>query len=224
MTQQAFDGIEDGTDPWQPARTAPLLTPRSARTMTLFLIGRIMSDRCDTLCCIRNLSAGGLKAEVRAPFVVGEPIRIEFRNGDIMPSSVRWVDRRAIGVQFDTPVDVERMLSECSTVRRPSAALAPRAPRMPTNCPAEVRIEGRVHRVSVEDLSQGGAKLATALPLEKDMLLTLTVPGLDPLRGVVRWVRGDRVGVAFLEPIAFAVLAEWLNDPSIRYAAILPGE
>lgn len=224
MTLRAFDGIDDGSDPWQPARTAPLLTPRSPRTMTLFLIGRIISDRFDALCCIRNLSAGGLKAEVRSPFVVGEPIKVEFRNGDIVPSLVRWVDRRSIGVQFDTPVDVERMLTECSTVRRPSAALAPRAPRMPTSCRADVRIDGRVHRVSLEDLSQGGAKLATKIPLEKDGLLTLAVPGLEPQRAVVRWVRADKVGIAFLEPIAFAVLAEWLNDPSIRYAAILSGD
>lgn len=214
-------GLAD--DPWMPAKAAPLLTPRAPRTMTLLLIGRIISDRVDALCCIRNISAGGLKAEVRADFAMGEAIRVEFRNGDIISGTVRWMDRRAIGVQFDEPINVGQLLSESSTVRRPSALPVPRAPRMPVNCHAEVRIDGQAHRVGLVDLSQGGAKFVTKAKLAKDDIVTLAVAGLDPVRGVVRWIRGDKIGVAFLESIAFAALAEWLNDPARRYAAALEG-
>ncbi|WP_380874074.1 hypothetical protein ACFB49_45610 [Sphingomonas sp. DBB INV C78] len=209
-----FDAADDA---WMPARTAPLLTPRAPRTMTLLLIGRVTSDRFDALCCIRNLSEGGLKAEVRAKFTIGEAIRIEFRNGDVVTGAVRWTDRKSIGVQFDSPIDVDRLLAESSTVRRPSNLPQPRSPRMPTNCRAEIRVTGKSHRVALTDLSQGGAKLETKVPLAKDDMLTLAVPGLEPMRAVVRWVRGEAVGIAFMQSIAFATLAEWLNDPKVRY-------
>ena len=217
LSSSAAGGDHNGD--WLPSRAAPLMTPRSPRTIALLLIARITSDRYDALCCVRNLSSGGLKADVRARFVVGERIRIEFRNGDVIAGEVRWTDRRSIGVQFDAAIDVERLLSQSSTSWRRPGGQVPRAPRLPTSCPAELKTNGRIHRVSVVDLSQGGAKLAVTAPVEKDELVTLVVPGLPPQKGVVRWAQGGKVGVAFLESIAFATLAEWLVDPATRYSA-----
>lgn len=206
------------TDAQAAAQPIAALAPRSPRLMTLLLVGRITGARADLPCRIRNISTGGLMAEVLADFAVAEHVRIELRNGNAVTGSVRWTDGPRLGIQFDTAVDVERLLSEPSMVRRRATAIVPRAPRLPTDCPAEIRIEGRVRRAAMVDLSQGGAKLVTAAPLGKGGLLTLAVPGLDPLRAAVRWVAGDRAGIAFLEAIAFTRLAEWLGDPAIRYA------
>ncbi|RJF85717.1 PilZ domain-containing protein [Sphingomonas cavernae] len=218
MTLLSFDHPENSLDtPTRDASSTPV-APRAPRTLTLLLVGRVIGDRRDALCRIRNLSEGGLRAEVRARFTLGESVRIEFRNSDAVTGVVRWTDRKAIGVQFDAPVDVERLLAESTTVRRKGAP-APRAPRLPTSCWADIRIDGHPQRASLLDLSQGGAKLRTRTPLEMGAILILSVPGLEPMRGVVRWVRGDNAGIAFLEPIAFAALAAWLDDPATRYAA-----
>lgn len=191
---------------------------RAPRTMTLLLVGRMIGERSDALCRIRNISDGGLRAEVHAHFEVGERIRIEFRNSDTIAGVVRWADGTVIGVRFDAPVDVARLLAGSAT-QRGEGAQAPRAPRLPTSSWAEIRIGGHVHRAALLDLSQGGAKLRARATLARDAIVTLVVPGLEPVRGVVRWARGEHVGIAFLEPIAFATLAHWLNDPGSRYAA-----
>lgn len=219
MTLLSFEHPGNSAEPTSRDEPVALLAPRAPRTLTLLLVGRIIGDKRDALCRIRNLSEGGLRAEVRARFMIGERVRIEFRNSDAVAGVVRWTDRKAIGVQFDAAVDVERLLAESSTVRRKGAP-APRAPRLPTSCWADIRIDGHPQRASLLDLSQGGAKLRTRTALEIGTMLTLSVPGLEPMRAVVRWVRGENAGIAFFEPIAFATLAAWLDDPATRYAAV----
>lgn len=191
---------------------------RAPRAMTALLVGRIIGERSDALCRIRNISDGGLRAEVHARFDMGEQIRIEFRNGDAVTGEVRWADGNAIGVQFDTPINAARLLAASKT-RPGTRGATPRAPRLPTRSWAEIRAGGHVRRASLVDLSQGGAKLHMRGTLERDAIVTVAMPGLDPARGVVRWVREEHVGIAFLEPIAFVTLAHWLNDPGSRYAA-----
>lgn len=197
----------------------PLIQPRAPRFRTLLLVGRMVSARHDALCRIRNISEGGLMAEARADFAAGECVRIELRNGNSIAGSVRWTDGGTLGIMFDAPADPQRLLSEPAMARQPRVARVPRSPRLPTDCAAEIRIDGRVQRVKLRDLSQGGARLVIAMPLERDALLTLAVPGLGLLRASVRWVRDDQAGIAFLEAIAFATLAEWFDRPALRYAA-----
>jgi hypothetical protein len=33
----------------------------------------------------------------------------------------------------------------------------------------------------------------------------------------VRWAKDGEAGLSFLTPLAFATLARWLDDPSLRY-------
>jgi hypothetical protein len=190
---------------------------RDARTVTLLIVGRIIGDQADGLCRIRNISAGGLMAEVFAQFAVGEPVRIELRNGQVVQGAVRWTKDDTLGVEFEEPVaDLKQLLAEPRPVRRKPGVPLVRAPRLPTDCSADIQLDGRHYLGAVTDLSQGGARLVTSAPLERDRLLTLAIAGLPHLRAAVRWVNEEESGVAFLDPIAFATLARWLDDPTLR--------
>lgn len=194
----------------------PAMQPRAPRTMTILLVGRIIGATADNLCRIRNISEGGLMAEVRSAFAVGEAVRIVLRNGNMAPGQVRWVRDGAIGIQFDAPLDVEKFLADPGS-QKGKAGPVSRAPRLPADAVGEIRFAGRVERVTVTDLSQGGAGIATDLPIAEGTILTLTIAGLNPIRGAVRWVGDGRMGIGFLEPVAFATLAGWLDDPVLRY-------
>ena len=77
---------------------------RDPRSLTLLIVGRITGGNADGLCRIRNISTGGLMAEVCASFAADEAVRIELRNGQVIAGQVRWTRDGALGVQFDTPV------------------------------------------------------------------------------------------------------------------------
>jgi hypothetical protein len=206
----------------QLALTTPVyereLTPRDARMLTVLLVGRVIRPRGDGLCRIRNISAGGLMAEICAPFTVGEHVAIELRNDRILDGVVRWIRPGKIGVQFDQPLtDIAQILSEQRSGQRRRGGPARRSPRLLTDCSADIQMDGHHFHGAMIDLSQHGARLVTNAPMRRDRLLRLTVAGLPPLRATVRWLTEDGAGVTFLDPIAFTVLGEWLEKPELRY-------
>ena len=197
---------------------ARALTPREARMVTVLMVGRILGPLGDGLCRIRNLSAGGLMAEVFAPFAVEDRIGIELRNGFMLDGEVRWTRQGQIGIRFDQPVaDIKSFLAEQRAGLRRRDGYVGRAPRLLVDCSADIRIDGRHHHGVVADISQYGARLVTAAPLVRDGQLSLSVAGLPHLRGAVRWVAEDGAGITFLDPLGFKPLGEWLRDPALRY-------
>jgi hypothetical protein len=194
------------------------LRPRAPRTLTLLLIGRIVGERGDALCRVRNISAGGLMAEAYASFAVGEKLRVEFRNDLALSGSVRWTRDGMLGLEFDEPAaDIKQLLSERSPGQRGPGARQPRALRFAADCQADLKLEGHYYRGAVTDLSLTGARIVTRAPLERDRMLVFAMTGIAQRRAVVRWKGEDGGGIVFLEPLAFGTLAPWLNDASLRY-------
>jgi len=199
-------------------RGAPGRKRRDSRTLTLLLVGRIVGEHTDGLCRIRNISASGLMTEVCGRFSIDESVRIELRNGQSVAGCVRWVEDGKLGVEFDERIaDVQQLLAEPRVTVREDGVPIVRPPRLPTDCSADIQLDGLHHRAAVVDLSQGGARLITSAPLEPEALLTLTIAGLPPVRAAVRWVGGEEAGLTLLTPFAFTTLAQWLNDPALRY-------
>lgn len=54
---------------------------------------------------IRNLSAGGLMAEIAEPLSLGEAVEFEVRGIGWIPGRVAWRVAGRIGVAFDHPID-----------------------------------------------------------------------------------------------------------------------
>jgi len=191
---------------------------RDARTLTLLLVGRISGERSDGLCRIRNISPGGLMAEVFAAFEVGETVHVELRNGQSLAGTVRWTRDGGLGIEFIERVeDIGQLLSEQRSTGAPTKGPKLRAPRLPTDCSADIQVDGRHHLAAVANVSQCGACIATTMSLEPNQLLTLTIAGLPVVQAGVRWVKDGEVGLCFTTPLAFATLAVWLEDSALRY-------
>ena len=131
---------------------------------------------------------------------------------------VRWARDGKLGIRFDEPVrDLHRLLGELRAEQRRAGARLVRAPRVSVQCRAALQIDGHHYPAVATNLSQSGARIVTGAPLERDKLLTLSIAGLPLLRGAVRWMDAEGGGVVFLDPLAFATLARWLDDPALRY-------
>ncbi|NUQ18154.1 MAG: PilZ domain-containing protein [Sphingomonas sp.] len=178
----------------------------SERFLSLLRVGAMVVDGRRELCLIRNISAGGMMIRAYSPVSVGTPLSIELKQGDPVNGIVQWNEEGLTGVAFDSPIDVLALLAP------PEEGPRPRLPRIEVECTAWVRQEADVIRTRVANVSQGGVRLETPAPLTIGGDVVVTLPGLTPAAGVVKWREGDAYGIAFNRGLILSELVHWLKD------------
>jgi hypothetical protein len=155
---------------------------------------------------VRNVSAGGLMAEVGHPLQVGDVADIELSSQKVS-SSVIWVREGTAGFKFDQHIDLGELLAG----RKPRHGFRPRPPRLEVDCKANVKVGNKYYTVDVHDISLGGMKV---VPIEEYCLgkkVVVVVESLRPVRGEVRWFSDRKAGIVFEQPLKFEELAEWIG-------------
>lgn len=184
---------------------------RAPRTVTTLLVGKLLCDGTgEQLCRVRNLSATGMLIETQRALGYGNWVTVELRCGQRLQGSVAWSSTGRAGVQFTTPIDVDQVLA---VARSATAArvVAPRAPRFAANLAARLISEGNPIDVTVENISQSGARIQLGEQRTLDRSVTLTIPGLQPRRCTVRWSKDHIVGLAFMDMVPYDELAAVLG-------------
>lgn len=178
----------------------------SDRFLSLLRVGAISVDGQRELCLIRNVSAGGMMIRAYSPIEIGTSLSVELKQGDPVSGTVKWVEGGLTGVTFDTPIDVVQLLTP------PSDGPRPRLPRIEVDCRGWVRQDGDVVRARVTNISQGGVCMECDSGLTIGAEVVVTLPGLTPAAGVVKWNHDGTYGVAFNRPLALSNLVQWLKD------------
>lgn len=183
----------------------PLERRSGERHLTLFRVGVAVVDGRRELCLIRNISAGGMMLRLYRAVEPGQPITVELKTGILVDGSVSWVRDEQVGMASATPIDVVAILANDDEGPRP------RMPRIETDACIFVRHGASTHRLRAADISQGGVKveLATAFPVGAQVVITL--PGVPPQPGVVRWTHHGFAGLSFNRPLALPELVAWLQ-------------
>ena len=175
------------------------------RHMTLFRVGTIILGDRRELCLIKNVSAGGMLIRAYSALAVGAKVGMELKQGEIIPARVSWTRDECAGIAFDVPVDVVDLLA--------SSADGPkqRMPRIQICCVASVRQDGDVYPMRARDISQGGVKVESDRNLKLGAEVVVTLPGLPPMPGIVRWQDGKCFGVTYNRLLALSDLVAWLQ-------------
>ena len=184
----------------------PVVSRRSSeRHLTIFRVGSIFIDGTRELCLVKNISAGGALVRAYCSLEVDQQLMIEIKEGHPVPGRVSWLRGNDSGIEFESPIDVIDLLTAGSEGRRP------RMPRIETNCIGFIREGAVVHRAHILNISQGGisAQVHNSLTIGGDVTVSLT--GLPPQQGVVRWNGSNRYGIAFNTVIGLPVLIDWLH-------------
>ena len=176
------------------------------RHMTLFRVGALMIGDQRELCLIKNISAGGMMVRVYCDVAANTPIRIELKCGEPISGKVTWVKADNLGVSFDDPIDVLDILATNEHGPRP------RMPRIEIDCPVTLYDEGQRIEVRAIDISQGGLKVECETELHRDADIAVTLPGMAPQAGVVKWISDDCVGITFNRLLPLATLIGWLQE------------
>jgi len=171
--------------------------------------GALTSGSVRRACSIRKLSAGGAILHCDHDVAIGERLELELMNGEHLAGRVVWRRGSEVGLSFDTQIDVFAIIAQ-DIVSQPGERR--RMPRVELSCPALLDVEGRSHPVTTRDVSQGGVKLDVPFPLAPEQKVTVTLDGLRPVEGVVRWSAGSLAGIAFLPELRWQELMLWLKD------------
>jgi hypothetical protein len=72
---------------------------------------------------IRNLSSGGMMAEIGEPFIEGDRLEIDLRGIGLIDGTVMWREASRIGIAFSQTIDPRRARKTVSarTIRPPAA-------------------------------------------------------------------------------------------------------
>ena len=184
----------------------PIERRADERIVPLLRIAKLITEGGERLARVRNVSAGGVLAEISDCPAVGTHVQVELSSQKI-PSTVIWIREGLVGLKFDQAVDLGELLAG----RKPRHGFRPRPPRLEVACKASVRVGKFYYTVDVHDISLGGMKVE---PIEEYCVgkdVTVVVESLRPIRGEVRWYRDRRAGIVFKKPLDFEELAEWMG-------------
>lgn len=176
------------------------------RHVSLLRVGSLLVEGRRELCLIKNISVGGMLIRPYSHLAEGTRVSIELRQGEPVSGTARWTRGDNVGVEFDEPIDVIGLIST------PDNGPRPRKPRIEVSCNGWLREDGYIHRIAVENVSQGGLKVLSTseLPVGADVVVSLS--GLPASPGVIRWRSGDTYGVTFNRALSLPELVEWLKD------------
>ena len=204
----AGDDLAFGSTTFSLSTTVPRPSERRGgeRILPTLCIVKLTGKDGDQLMRARNVSAGGLMAEVGRPVTVGDQVELEFSSQKI-PSTVVWTRDGTAGFKFDSNIDLGELLAG----RKPRHGFRPRPPRLQVQCKANLRVGKTYYSCDVHDISLGGMKVE---PIEEYCLgkqVVVVVESLRPIKGEVRWFSDRKAGIVFDKPLKFEELAEWVG-------------
>jgi hypothetical protein len=170
------------------------------------------------VCSIRKISAGGAIVHVDGPIAPGERLDLELMTGEQLGGTIAWQRGAEVGLRFDEPIDVFALIAQ-DIVSQPGERR--RMPRVELIVQGLLETEQGTELVTTRDISQGGAKIDMPFALPVDARVLITLDGLPPLKGVVRWSDDHVAGIAFLPELRWQELMLWLKERRKRREAPL---
>lgn len=171
--------------------------------------GALTSGSIRHVCSVRKLSAGGAVLHVDHPVTVGQRLELELMNGMPLDGQVAWCRGSEVGLRFDETIDVFALIAH-DIVSQPGERR--RMPRVELTCPALLETPTGTEYVTTRDISQGGAKIDVPNRLQAETRITITLDGMHPVEGVVRWSQDNVAGIAFLPELRWQDLMLWLKE------------
>ncbi len=182
---------------------------RQERHIRILRVGVLFFDGRRELCLIRNISSGGLMAHVYSTVSPGERVSVELKTNQRVEGEIAWANGSDAGIAFTAPVDIVELLANPPVLVN---GWRPRSPRIEIDRAAMLRFGARTRWVRTRDISQSGIKVEVDQPIAPGTDIVLTLEGLGPIAGVLRWQDGPVTGIEFNRLIPFAELIGWLKS------------
>lgn len=171
-------------------------------------LAKVKSGRREGWAFVRNLSASGMMLEVHSDFEMDGIVTVILTENQHLEGNIRWRQDASIGIEFDTPIDIEAMLKKTS--ERKDGQIA-RLPRVQMKHPVIIKCGVRSIQADICDISPTGVCVRADHVFETGKRLKLMVPQMPDIEGIVRWQADSRIGIAFTERLSIHNLMTWLS-------------
>jgi hypothetical protein len=170
--------------------------------------GAVARGSLREICFLRKITAAGAVVHLDAPIRVGERLDLALMSGEELEGVVDWVEGQEVGLRFEHRADVFALIAR-NLVQQPGDAR--RMPRIELRCRAWLTAGSRRERVTVTNLSDGGAGIVANLSLVPYEQVELQLDDFPAAPATVRWVDGELAGLAFTPPVSWQALMPWLK-------------
>ncbi|MEO6040849.1 MAG: PilZ domain-containing protein [Croceibacterium sp.] len=172
----------------------------TARFALLIRPAKVVCGRLEYPCVMRDVSEEGIRIRLFHPLPDGSGYAIEMLGGERYAIQPAWFNGLAAGFRFVEPVRLDRILA--------NAGPFPNRPvRLSIEFPATLECGERKSAVTLNNLSQQGARLTSADYLALGQLVALHSDCLPRIHAKVRWRKDDQYGVVFEETFKLAELS-----------------
>jgi hypothetical protein len=176
------------------------------RYLSLLRVGALLVDGRRELCLVRNVSAGGMLIRPYSPVTTDSAVSVELKHGETVSGIARWIEDGLVGIEFDEPIDVVALLTTSADGPQP------RMPRIELGCTAWVREDADIYRTRTLNISQGGMCVEGDPRIRVDTDVIVSLAGLGPIAGLVKWKEGERYGIGFNRVLAVSELMDFLRQ------------
>lgn len=179
---------------------------KGERYLSVLRVGALVIDGRRELCLVRNISAGGMLIRPYSPIAKGTPVSVELKHDEPVNSVVKWIEQGLAGIAFDESIDVIALLTDAGDGPQP------RIPRIELGCAAWVREDADIYRTRTVNISQGGMCVEGDGRIPLDAKVIVSLPGLEPIPGRIKWKEGARYGIGFNRVLAVNELMGFLRQ------------
>ncbi len=180
------------------------------RFRTLLQSARLIGEKNQSLCIVRDVSETGMKVRLFGTVEIGDRVCVEFKGGRTAFAHVRWIEDRFAGLAFETPIDLQKIFDTA----QPEYSY--RAPRLEIDATATVTFGRAKLPMTILDISTSGIKLLGGDALIRGEDVTIDIEGLVKSNAVVKWKASDLVGLELEHPIPVERLADWASSREFR--------
>jgi hypothetical protein len=172
----------------------------AARFALLIRPAKLVCGRFEYPCVMRDVSETGVSIRLFHPIGEHERWAIEMLSGDCYDIEPVWLEGLAAGFRFVQPVDLDQILA--------NAGPYPNRPvRLNMEVPAILEHGARKSHITLNNISQQGARLTSSDYLALGQLVVLQSDCLPRIHAKVRWRKGEEYGVVFEETFKLAELS-----------------
>lgn len=164
-------------------------------------------------CFVHRITSAGASLTVSGPISNGTRATIELPFGLAADGSIVGDDPDSVALRFDEPLDVVGALARCLAALPAERRQMPRIELRHRLC---VRHDGQVDFAWTRNLSTTGVGVETRALLTPGAQVELTLDGLRPIQGQVRWTERGQAGIAFAEELGWQLLMPWLRKIATR--------
>jgi hypothetical protein len=165
---------------------------------------KLLSDGCEYLCIVRDVSESGFKLKLFHPLPGLLPqssgFALEITTGEAFPVEHVWEQDGEAGFRFTAPVDLARFIAE--------AGPFPKRPvRLKVEHPALIAFGGQEYFAMIHDLSRQGARIETEQMLAIGQKMRFAARELPHFDATVCWRQHPFYGLVFDQLLSLEQLA-----------------